>query len=71
MSSLASVAESMNSRSTNQQSAMSGKRQDRRTGRRNDKFLSLWHEFKTTTPAAVSSMTSKDGLNATGLEWHT
>ena len=47
MASLASVASSMNMPTQNKVSDVSGKRQQRRTGRRNDKFLSLWQD-KTT-----------------------
>ena len=47
MASLASVASSMNMPTQNKVSGVSGKRQQRRTGRRNDKFLSLWQD-KTT-----------------------
>ena len=47
MASLASVASSMNMPTQNKVSDVSGQRQQRRTGRRNDKFLSLWQD-KTT-----------------------
>ena len=47
MASLASVASSMNMPTHNKVSDVSGQRQQRRTGRRNDKFLSLWQD-KTT-----------------------
>ena len=48
MSSLASVASSMNIASK-RKGDISGQRQQRRTGRRNDKFLSLWHDYSATT----------------------
>ena len=47
MASLASVASSMNVPTQKKVSDVSGQRQQRRTGRRNDKFLSLWQD-KTT-----------------------
>ena len=47
MASLASVASSMNVPTQKKVSGVSGQRQQRRTGRRNDKFLSLWQD-KTT-----------------------
>ena len=50
MSSLASVASSMNIPSQRKGDIL-GRRQERRTGRRNDKFLSLWHDYN--TPAEV------------------
>ena len=47
MASLASVASSMNMPTQNKVSYVSGQRQQRRTGRRNDKFLSLWQDKPT------------------------
>ena len=44
MASLASVASSMNVPTQKKVSDVSGQRQQRRTGRRNDKFLSLWQD---------------------------
>ena len=51
MSSLASVANSMNNPSKLKSFTSAGGRQERRTGRRNDKFFSLWHDYNS-TPAA-------------------
>ena len=48
MSSLASVASSMNIPSHRRNDIL-GRRQERRTGRRNDKFLSLWNDYNTPT----------------------
>ena len=48
MSSLASVASSMNIPSQ-RKGDISGERKQRRTGRRNDKFLSLWNDYSATT----------------------
>merc|ERR1719189_3319666 len=43
----------MNMPTQNKVSDVSGKRQQRRTGRRNDKFLSLWQDKTTETTTAT------------------
>ena len=57
MSSLASVASSMNIPSK-RKGDISGQRHQRRTGRRNDKFLSLWGARSTTTKVNICSRIS-------------